>query len=64
MKKNYYPLPIILDGVIDFDVVKELKKDYNWIFNLLKKENIKLEDVFYAFYTKQKTYIIKKGDLI
>jgi len=63
-KTNDYPLPIILDGVIDFDVVKELKKDYNWIFNLLKKENIKLEDVFYAFYTKQKTYIIKKGDLI
>lgn len=59
-----YPLPIILDGDIDFHVLKEIKKDKKWIDNMLNKKKIKLEDVFYAFYTKDRTYIIKKSDLI
>ena len=63
-KEKEYPLPIILDGVIDYDVLKEINKDIKWIHKLLIKENLKLEDIFYAFYTKDKTYIIKKSDLI
>lgn len=63
-KTKDYPLPIILDGIIDHEVLKELKKDTVWIYNLLEKQNLNLEDVFYAFYTKDKTYIIKKSDLI
>ena len=59
-----YPLPIILDGDIDYHVLKEIKKDKKWIDNMLNKKKIKLEDVFYAFYTKDRTYIIKKSDLI
>lgn len=63
-KTKDYPLPIILDGIIDHEVLKEIKKDTVWIYNLLEKQNLNLEDVFYAFYTKDKTYIIKKSDLI
>lgn len=63
-KTKDYPMPIILDGVIDFDVLKEINKDTKWVHNLLIKNELKLEDVFYAFYTNKKTYIIKKGDLI
>ena len=63
-KEKEYPLPIILDGVIDYDVLKEINKDIKWIHKLLIKENLKLEDIFYACYTKDKTYIIKKSDLI
>ena len=59
-----YPLPLILDGVIDYDVLKEIKKDYNWLINLLKKKNLELNDVFYAFYTSGKTFIIAKNELI
>ncbi len=55
-----YPLPIILDGKIDLDVVKALKKDINWVYEVLMKNKIELKEVFYAFYTKKKTYIIKK----
>lgn len=57
---NDYPLPLILDGVIDYYVLNEIRKDENWIMSLLKKRKIALEDVFYAFYTKEKTFIIKK----
>lgn len=59
-----YPLPLILDGVIDYTTLKEIKKDYNWLVNLLKKKNIELDEVFYAFYTNNKTFIITKNELL
>ena len=59
-----YPLPLILDGVIDYNVLKEIKKDYNWVINILRKKNIELSEVFYAFYTEGKTFIIKKDELL
>lgn len=59
-----YPMPFILDGVIDYKVLKEIKKDRTWIQKFLEKENLELEDIFYAFYTKDKTYIIKKNEVI
>jgi len=58
-----YPLPIIMDGEIDKEVLKDLNKDENWVYDILKKKNLELENVFYAFHTKNKTYIIKKEDL-
>ena len=58
---NTYPMPIIIDGVIDVDTVKNMKKNINWVYDILDKNKIKLEDVFYAFYTKNKTFIIKKN---
>ena len=59
-----YPLPLILDGVIDYSVLKEIKKDYNWLINILKKKNIELDEVFYAFYTNNKTFIITNKELL
>lgn len=60
---NVYPMPIILDGVIDFDTIKNMGKSLDWVYNLLEKNNITVEEVFYAFYTKEKTYIIKKSEV-
>ncbi len=59
-----YPMPIILDGMIQEKILPELKKDKEWIFSMLKKENVKLEDVFYAFYTQNKLFIIQQKDLL
>ena len=58
-----YPMPIILDGVIDVDTVKNMHKDIDWVYGILKKNNLQLNEVFYAFYTKDKTYIIKKKEI-
>lgn len=60
---NIYPMPIILDGVIDFDTIKNMGKSLDWVYKLLEKNNLTAEDVFYAFYTKEKTYIIKKSEV-
>jgi len=59
-----YPLPLILDGVIDYTTLKEIKRDYDWLINLLKKKNVQLDEVFYAFYTNNKTFIITKNELL
>jgi len=59
-----YPLPLILDGVIDFNTLKEIKKDYNWLINNLKKRNLEIDEVFYAFYTNNKTFIITRNELL
>lgn len=59
-----YPIPIILDGVVDYDIVKEIGKNKKWIEKLLKNNHVDLEEIFYAFYTHDKTYIIKKTDLL
>ena len=58
-----YPLPIIIDGEIDLNVLKDMNKDEKWVYDILKKKNIELKNIFYAFYTKNKTYIIKKEEL-
>ena len=44
------PLPIILDGDIQEDTLKHLKKDKKWVYNFLDKKNIRLQDVFFAFF--------------
>lgn len=59
-----FPLPIILDGSIDYKVLKEINKNEAWLKNELAKNNIKLENIFYCFYKLNKLYIIKKDDLI
>ncbi len=60
---NIYPMPIIVDGVIDIDTIRNMNKDLKWVYRILNKNNIRLEDVFYAFYTKEKTFIIKKNEI-
>lgn len=59
-----YPLPIIVDGKIDENVIRDLKKNKKWVYNMLQKYNLKLEDVFYAFYRNNGIFIIKNSDLL
>ena len=59
-----YPLPLILDGVIDYKVLADINKDYSWLKNIVSKKQIELEEVFYAFYTHNKLFIITKDELL
>lgn len=60
--KKVFPLPIILDGIIQEDNLFYINKDKNWVINVLNKKKINLKDVFYSFYKKDQIYIIKKDD--
>lgn len=60
--KNVYPLPLILDGKIQHQTLIDINKTNDWLSNILKKENTKLNEVFYAFYKNNKCFIIKKNN--
>lgn len=62
-EKYNYPMPLILDGVIDKESLNNINKSNDWLKNELVKKRILLNDVFYAFYKNQKIYIIKKDEL-
>jgi uncharacterized membrane protein YcaP (DUF421 family) len=59
-----YPIPLIMDGVVEESTLKEIGKTRKWLDKLLKDNNVKLENVFYAFFRKDKTYLIKKDELL
>lgn len=59
-----YPMPLILDGVIDYQVLQEINKDYKWLKSKLDQKNVSIEEVFYAFYTHSKLFIITKDELL
>lgn len=59
IKKNL-PLPIIIDGVIQRDTLKQLGKNIEWVMSLLEKNNVSLNEVFYAFSKKTHVYLIRK----
>ncbi len=58
-----YPLPLIQDGVIDEDALRQLGKDINWLKKIISKERVNLANIFYGFYKKDQIFIIKKSDL-
>lgn len=57
---NIFPLPLILDGIIEEKNLKYIHKNRKWLNSILRAKNIKLENIFYAFYTGCDVYIIKK----
>ena len=59
-----YPMPLILDGRVQHKTLNDIKKTEYWLDRTLRKKKVNLEDIFYAFYTNNKTFIIKKSDLI
>lgn len=60
--KKIYPLPIILDGEVQYDNLYAIAKSNSWLLNTLYNKNIRVEDVFYAFCKKNDLYIIKKEE--
>ena len=57
--KNF-PLPVILDGEIDYETLAQIKKDEQWLDKILKERNLVLDNVFYAFYKDKNLFIIEK----
>lgn len=62
-KKRTYPLPLILDGNIEIETLKQIGKNKFWLDKELKKQGIRLEDIFYCFYRNKKLYIIEKNKI-
>lgn len=62
-KKSLYPLPIIIDGRIDKQLLKKTDISLDWLIKEIEKENLKLENIFYAFYKNKKLFLIEKDKI-
>lgn len=62
-KYGEYPLPLILDGVVEKDTLYNINKNKRWLKRKLEEKRIELKDIFYAFYKDKDLYIIKRSDL-
>lgn len=56
---NIFPLPLILDGVIEEKNLKYINKNRKWLKSIIKTKNIDINNVFYAFYRDGEIYIIE-----
>ncbi len=61
--KKVYPMPIILDGEVQFDNLYSINKTKKWLLDILIDKNISAEEVFYAFSKGNELYIIKKSEI-
>lgn len=57
------PMPIILDGKIQYSTINNMNKKDSFIKEVLKEKKIELKDVFYAFYKDKNIFIIKYNEL-
>ena len=63
IKNSPFPMAIILDGKIQYEILREMNKDDGFIYKILDKKKIDLKDIFYAFYKDNSLYVIKYLDL-
>lgn len=62
-KGSPLPMPIILDGKIQYETLREMKKDDSFIYKMLDSKKTNLKDIFYAFYKDKSIFVIKYSDL-
>jgi len=63
-QKSYFPMPLILDGKLQIETLRSIRRNKSWLYELLNNKNLKIEDIFYAFYKNKKVYILKKDKLV
>ena len=62
-KTRTYPLPVIIDGIIQEDTLLEINKSIRWLKDELEKDNMQIDDIFYAFYKNNNLFLIKKDNV-
>ena len=62
--KSDYPMPLIVDGNIQKKALKYIRKTSSWLEQELKSKKIDVKDVFYAFYKKDKIFLVKKSETL
>ena len=62
-KDKSFPLPLILDGSVDYETLTQIKKVEKWLNKILKEKSLDLDNVFYAFYKDNNLFIIEKENV-
>lgn len=53
-----YPISIIVDGKVLFNNLQTINKDSSWLELELNNKNLKINDIDYAYFKKDKLYFI------
>lgn len=59
-KDDSYPLPLIIDGKLDLEVLFNIKRNEDWLNDILLRNGYKQEELLYAFYKDKRLFVIKK----
>lgn len=62
-KNSPLPMAVVLDGKIQYETLREMRKDDSFIYKLLDSKKMELKDIFYAFYKDKSIFVIKYSDL-
>lgn len=62
--KSDYPMPLIVDGSIQKKALKYIHKTTTWLERELQNKMLEAKDIFYAFYKKDKIYLVKKNETL
>ncbi|MBR6949268.1 MAG: DUF421 domain-containing protein [Bacilli bacterium] len=62
-QNSTYPLPVIIDGRVEEDTLIEIGETSKWLNNELLKDNLRVEDIFYAFYKNNNLFIITRDNI-
>jgi len=62
-KDDNYPLPLIINGKIDYVTLKNIGKNKYWLYKILEDKKVSLKNIFYAFYSNNLVYIITFKDV-
>ena len=63
IKSSPLPMPIILDGKIQYETLREMGRDDTFVYKYLDKKKYDLKDIFYAFYKDKSIFFIRYNDL-
>ena len=55
-----YPLPLIIDGSIDKEALKMIRKSEGWLKDLTEIYGYDIKELLYAFYRNNRLFVIKK----
>ena len=61
--KSNYPMALILDGFVQKEALKHIRKSEEWLRQELDSTNLTPKDIFYAFYKKNKIFFIMKTEV-
>ena len=62
-KDDNYPLPLIINGKIDYSTLKNIGKNKYWLYKILEDKKVSLKNIFYAIYYNNLVYIITFKDV-
>ena len=59
-KNELVPLPLIVEGKIQYTTLKMIGKNEMWLNKILRENNLSVKDIFYAIYKRKELYVINK----